>query len=51
MSGMMFSNFQPLLFLIRLMDEVKDFEKDKVVHPERWESVVREGHVICAPPP
>lgn len=25
----------PLLFLIRLMDEVKDFEKDKVVHPER----------------
>ena len=25
-----------LLLIIRVMDDVKDFEKDKIVHPERW---------------
>ena len=25
-----------LLLVIRVMDDVKDFEKDKIVHPERY---------------
>ena len=27
---------QVLLLIIRIMDDVKDFEKDKVIHPDRW---------------
>lgn len=25
-----------LLLMVRIMDDVKDYEKDKIVHPERY---------------
>ena len=31
----MLLHFQVLLLLIRVMDDVKDYDKDKIVHPER----------------
>ena len=32
---MLLSCIQMLLLVVRVMDDVKDYEKDKIVHPER----------------
>ena len=29
-------DLQVLLLVIRIMDDVKDYDKDKVVHPDRF---------------